>query len=983
MDFRAVMENRAEARDAPHIRTSTEEQDVADVSPEQVVIRQPDSPPLSPAPLTDDRPPSHASSGTSLGPIRRPSLSSFFSKYVRKAGSMSGKTILGVSFEQRGEAKDKLWVVTITKAGRWLLYIHLILVIVGTFELVTNIYSWKSNSDSDAMMQTILTKMSKSGSRFEDFTNDFTKWMNASSARSAEEEARLTEEQERWDVLLKVFEDCGASSNQHNETRKCDDLRRFFEDNPLPHPDKSHIAKRNIAKLDRIIRRVHLEGPRPVSPEPAQASYLPLDIGRQIGFFSIPIFILLLLMFSYYFWPAFRARVQNTYHQKAKTSRADDYADEKVAEDVDDSGSIAIAATGGNYLGKKNNLTFRKLQRFDQHAAAARGSVEDLRDNERNVHVNQIDENNEYGSVLAAAARSGSLETVDYVLTRKPDVWLLGGRYYNVLQAAAHSGNRSIVSRLLTAGARDNFKGGFYGSAANAAAEKGDVEMLKDLLAHYRDEIHSNINHAGGTYGNALIAAGARGNNEAIKILLDHGSRINIANQDGTTALHQAAGNGHIETTALLLARNAEVNSLSTVYGTPLHAACHGLHADVAKKLLTTNVDVSIKDHHQRTMLHVLAQSKEGLEEVFLETLRLRPDMIDEVDTDGVTALHLASISGNVPIVKALLNAGANCSIGDKFQAQPLFRAAGCGHAEIVSLLLKDGKADPNAVDCFGRTALHGPARTDDVRVQDLLITAGADVNAIGTDRKTPLHEACNMGRIKNVELLLAQPDIKVNELDNDQFPPLYKALCSSDGNKDNYDSCINRNIIELFLVRADLDVDVSSGIIVQEAAAKGYLPEVETMLQKSQSSLQMRGGKYGGVLQAASISGNLQLINLLLRPGYHANVNIQGGEFGCPLAAAAAFGHVNVVRRLLEAGADPSVSGIGRYESPLQSTCRQIEVVQWRRERYKWASIQDQIQNLLREHGEIDTRQAKERYLDWRWLLTSTGWDWAPPGEM
>ena len=68
-----------------------------------------------------------------------------------------------------------------------------------------------------------------------------------------------------------------------------------------------------------------------------------------------------------------------------------------------------------------------------------------------------------------------------------------------------------------------------------------------------------------------------------------------------------------------------------------------------------------------------------------------------------------------------------------------------------------------------------------------------------------------------------------------------------------------------------------------------------------------MRGGTYGGVLQAASISSDLQLVNLSLKPEYHADINLQGGEFGCPIAPAAAFGHLDVVRKLLEAGANPS----------------------------------------------------------------------------
>ena len=652
--------------------------------------------------------------------------------------------------------------------------------------------------------------------------------------------------------------------------------------------------------------------------------------------------------------------------------------------------STPIIATGGDYLALQNNLVKRSLRRFDQYAAAASGSVTDSIDNHLSLKVNKVDQNNEYGSLLAAASRSGNLETVQYVLSRKPDMDLQGGRYHNALQAGAHSGNSSVVDALLIAGARDTSRGGFYGTAVNAAAERGSTEILRRLLVHYTDKEYI-VNYPGGTYGYAVIAAATRGDPEAVEILLTKRARVTQPNATRTTALHQAAANGHVQTIEVLLAWGA-ANDIPprSLYGTPLHAACRGLHAFAAKRLLETNVDLSIRDHRKRLPLHEAAQAKLGFDDVFQEIRRLRPDLVNEVDADRATALHLASIAGNTSIVNSLLDAKADCSIGDKFQAQPLFRAAGCGHAEVVELLLRKGNADPNAKDCFGRVALHGPAQTNDVRVHEHLINANADVNAIGSDKKTPLHEACNMGRVKNVELLIAHPSIKVNELDNDQFPPLYKALCSSDANKDYFNKCVNREIVKQLLNRADIDVDVSNGIAVQEAARKGYQAEVETMLKKSKASIDMHGGKYGGVLQAACISGNLALVNLLLQLDYHACINQQGGEFGCPLAAAAAYGHVAIVRRLLEAGANPSVAGIGRYDSPLQSTCRAVDDSCKAKEGRKWASVEDQIRSLLREYGAPQDddnikrpKAGEERYRDWRWLVTPTGWEWVPPGEM
>ena len=968
-----------------------------------------DLPPLSPGPpepihpISGQSPPSRTATSSTAVATDRPSRpqserlsqvptrlshSTSFSTFIRKAKSISELSWLGVSFDKEESSQGRTWIIKVTKAGRWFVYLHLIITVVSIFNLITAIYSWPSGAESDVMLQKILTAVSKSGSRLEGLDNDFLKWINATKLHTTEEEARLAEEQTRWNALLKVFEDCGASQSRPNGTDACNNVRNFFKTNPLPHPDKSPIAKRNIAQLDRIIRRVHLGESQHQGPYPG--------FGHDISFAKLArgiflwVIVISFCLFGCYVLVRSGKRMLRIYRQYRKDSKKeDDKIEEKMGGVEVEDNSIPIIATGGDYLALQNNLVKRNLRRFDQHAAAARGSVIDLIDNHLSVKVNEIDQNNEYGSLLSAASRSGSLQTVEYVLSRNPDMHLQGGRYHNALQAGAHSGNRSVVQALLRAGARDTSRGGFYGTAVNAAAEKGSAQMLLDLLIHYTDE-ETIVNYTGGTYGHAVIAAAARGDPEVVKILLSHGAWVDQSNATGTTGLHQAAANGHLQTIEVLLAGGANINPLSSVYGTPLHAACRGEHAKAAKRLLATEVDVSIKDHRQRLPLHEAAQAKEGLDEVFQEILRLRPDLINEMDADKTTALHLASNAGNTTIVNSLLDAKADCSASDKFQAQPLFGAAGRGHAEVVKLLLRKGKADPNAKNCFGRVALHGPAQTNDVRVQEYLINANADVNAIGSDGKTPLHEACNMGRIKNVELLIAHPGIKVNELDNDQFPPLYKALCSSDGNKDYFNKCVNREIVTQLLNRADIDVNVSNGIAVQEVARKGYQTEVETMLNKSKASIQMHGGKYGGVLQAACISGNLALVNLLLQPDYHADINQQGGEFGCPLAAAATYGHVAIVRRLLEAGANPSVAGIGRYDSPLQSTCRAVDESCKAKEGRKWASIEDQIRSLMREYGaeqeEDDDRRDKvgeERYRDWRWVLTPTGWEWIPPGEM
>jgi ankyrin repeat protein len=339
-----------------------------------------------------------------------------------------------------------------------------------------------------------------------------------------------------------------------------------------------------------------------------------------------------------------------------------------------------------------------------------------------------------------------------------------------------------------------------------------------------------------------------------------------------------------------------------------------------------------------------------------------------------------------------LIKHGINVALGDKFKAQALFRAAGCKHADVVEVILKEGGADPNAVDCFGQTALHGPAETDDVRVQRLLISYGADVNARGAFNRTALHEACNMGRYANVELLLRQSTIDVNVVDDDQTTPLSRALSSTDGRYLN--QCIDVRIPALLLdylqlpcedkhgkpteeTRGTVDVNLCRGLALQEAAQKGLIDVVRNMVEHHSANIHLAGGKYGSALQAAAISGDEEVVRLLLN--HKANPNLLGGEFGSPIAAAAAYGNVVAVETLLEHGANASTTGVGRYGSAYGSICKALKLEDTGHAKY--VHLKSKLEAILKDwDGAVSARMP---HAEDRWQLLPSGWGFNASGEL
>ena len=112
-------------------------------------------------------------------------------------------------------------------------------------------------------------------------------------------------------------------------------------------------------------------------------------------------------------------------------------------------------------------------------------------------------------------------------------------------------------------------------------------------------------------------------------------------------------------------------------------------------------------------------------------------------DKDGCTSLWMASQEGHIDIVKVLLKAGGNVN-----QAQttdgctPLYIASHNGHLATVKVLIK----------------------------------AGGNANQHSHKNQTPLNIACYFGKINIVRLLLQQPNIDTNKINDWNLTPCANA---------------------------------------------------------------------------------------------------------------------------------------------------------------------------------------------------------------
>ncbi|CAN0261438.1 unnamed protein product, partial [Discosporangium mesarthrocarpum] len=140
-----------------------------------------------------------------------------------------------------------------------------------------------------------------------------------------------------------------------------------------------------------------------------------------------------------------------------------------------------------------------------------------------------------------------------------------------------------------------------------------------------------------------------------------------------------------------------------------------------------------------------------------------------------VAYLRSSARSGNAPLARALIEAGARPDARDKDGYTPLHWAAMRGHAGVARSLLRGG-AQSDARSPADKTPLHHAAASGSTEVVLVLLEAGADANARNRYGSTPLHRAAFNGRHGVVRALLESGKALVDPRSNAGRSPLHLA---------------------------------------------------------------------------------------------------------------------------------------------------------------------------------------------------------------
>ena len=289
--------------------------------------------------------------------------------------------------------------------------------------------------------------------------------------------------------------------------------------------------------------------------------------------------------------------------------------------------------------------------------------------------------------------------------------------------------------------------------------------------------------------------------------------------------------------------------------------------------------------------------------------------------TQSASPLADAAMKGDKDAVKALLKQGADIGVPQGDGMTALHWAADRGDAELAQLLIYAG-ANVQAVTRIGLyTPLHIAAKSGSSAVVKALIEAGADVNAKSNPSgSTPMHLAAQAGSVEVINLLAdAKADVNARESEWDQTPVIFAAAA-------------NRGQAVTALIKRGADPNVSTKVIdvakqgqLDRAAVERQRKVIEGFVGKDSNARPTPAQMQAAIEASREVlkSGKIPPVDPNAPPARGFNpeeinppVSSKGGMTA--LLHAARQGYLEAAKALLDGGADINKAQKGDNTSPL-----------------------------------------------------------------
>jgi len=366
---------------------------------------------------------------------------------------------------------------------------------------------------------------------------------------------------------------------------------------------------------------------------------------------------------------------------------------------------------------------------------------------------------------------------------------------------ACESASAAVVEQLLKAGVSPNATGPLGETALHTCAHSGNADAAKALLARGAKA------DAGDTWRGQtpLMWAAAQGHSAMVRVLVEAGADVNARSTvvtwerqrtaeprdkwlppGGFTALLLAARAGCVDCVQVLAKSGANINEIDPESHTALVLALMNGEFDAAGALIDAGIDINLADNVGRTALlaavdaHTMPSSNRPAPKEADSTLSSM-DIIQKLLAKGANVN--AALRAQLPY-RTKLDRGGDGALGAG--TTPLLRAAKAGDTPVIKILLEKG-ANPKAATRNGVNGImmaanvatreedmtgRNKTQKDAIETITLLLAAGTDVNGADNQGRTALHGAALWG-LSDVITFLQKNGANLNAPDKRGYHPL------------------------------------------------------------------------------------------------------------------------------------------------------------------------------------------------------------------
>jgi len=357
----------------------------------------------------------------------------------------------------------------------------------------------------------------------------------------------------------------------------------------------------------------------------------------------------------------------------------------------------------------------------------------------------RADITNQYGATpLAEAVKLDNEELVGILLDAGADPDSPNLDNQTALMLASYIGNLDIADKLIDAGADVNAIETFrHQTALMWAAAENHPDVVDLLIANGADvhvkavaddwprqmtsEPRAQFRPTGGL--NALLYATRSGCYRCTVAIVEAGADINQPNPDGVTPLLNAIDNKNFDVAMYLIDQGAKVDVWDMTGRTPLYLAVD-MNSFSPRNFGFASISESFNSQGENdksiAAMDIVRRLIGMGVDVNHQLTRMRPNgpgrgrFADYDMRGGTAALHVAVLSHDHEAIEVLLANGADVNLRNVFRLTPLMYAAGMS----------------------GNGRGPGGGESDDmqtkvIRTIDMLLDAGADINARVNDSHT------------------------------------------------------------------------------------------------------------------------------------------------------------------------------------------------------------------------------------------------------